>query len=56
MAIDFNSKAIELCEKIANSFCDRNETPVFFSKKEIELVREWITNTINESKESMGDY
>ena len=52
MQIDLQAKAIQLLERIANSLYERetNPTQIFFSSKEIEIVKEWMEQVLNEDK------
>lgn len=61
MSVDINGKASQLLELLANSIYDRDkgiikEQPFFFSLKEVELVRDWLQETLSEAKKNDGLY
>lgn len=48
--MDLHEKAIELCKILANSLYDRNsDAPIFFSPTEIDLVKDWAVEVLNEN-------
>ena len=61
MSFDIGAKSSHLLELLANSIYDRDkgvikEQPFFFSSKEVELVRDWLEQTLLEVKRIYGLY
>jgi hypothetical protein len=52
MSIDLQAKSTQLLQKLVNSLIDRNQPPLFFSPTEIQLVEEWLVETVDEIKKA----
>lgn len=48
MDIDLHAKSIQLLEKVANSIYDRDANLLCFSSNEVQVVKDWLTEFINE--------
>lgn len=63
MAIDINAKAAQLLERLANSIYDRDHkatteftVPFTFRTTEIQIVEEFLNETIQEAFKAAAEY
>lgn len=61
MSIDINAKAAQLLERLANSIYDRDpktmpDTTFCFRTAEVQIVENWLTDTIQEVFKAAAEY